>query len=183
MAFLTLSLLSTLSPHKYTIAKVSTVRTPVTTTKMATSRRKPASEPDPGFPPGNWTRLLLKIVYPTETQQQRISHLENPTLPIVTRLDVFSAVLLSINGGRREEKLTAVNVAGKYASAIKLAFLMARESFRAFCVTQNMAFDSSDATDAKLAREKILECTREPCRWERILKSCIMGEKGGWLEI
>ena len=70
-----------------------------------------------------------------------------------------------------EEKLTAMNVAGRYAIAIRLAFLIARQSLRALCVTQSMAFDSLDAAEAKLMREKMLECTKEVFRWERISKS------------
>ena len=73
---------------------------------------------------------------------------------------------------RSREDLTAISVAGKYASAIRLALLMARESSRALCVTHSIAFDLSDAADAKLVRENILECTKEVYRWERISKSC-----------
>ena len=81
----------------------------------------------------------------------------------------------SVQHEKQREGLTAISVAGKYASAIKLALLIARESSCALCVTHSIAFDLSDAADAKLVRENILECTKEVCRWERISKSCIGG--------
>ena len=54
----------------------------------------------------------------------------------------------------KKKKLTAIRVAGRYTSAIRLATLMVLESLRAFCVTQSIDLDSPDAADAKLFSEK-----------------------------
>ena len=55
---------------------------------------------------------------------------------------------------KKKERLTAIRVAGRYTSAIRLATLMVLESLRAFCVMQSMDLDSPDAAEAKLFREK-----------------------------
>ena len=77
-----------------------------------------------------------------------------------------STLLMKVGKKRREKnekneknnqtkmKLTAIRVAGRYASAMRLATLMVLESLRAFCVMQSIDLDSPDAADAKSFREK-----------------------------